>query len=365
MVNHSFFVITLFLSLLVMVKETRKKTPVKRTRYHPNIEDKMTIISYYEQLKSFKEVSKASEWSVSVCTRIIKRWIAEKSVARKRGQGDKRKTTPEQDRYIVLAVKRNRQITLEAIAKGIPGMKVSTRLVSRRINELSDLSSAWKHKCPFISNKNRIKRLAWCKERLTWTKEQWREILWSDESPFVLRYNRATRVWRTQSEKYERWAMSGTVKHDQKIMVWGCFSSLGVGNLHLIDGIMDKHQYRDILFNQMLPSARRLFGDSEWKFQEDNDPKHTSIVCKQFHVEHKTNRIDWPAQSPDLNPIENLWSILDQRCQDRSPNTKNELFACLAKEWKRLPISLLTNLVDSMPNRVAKVIERKGFSIDY
>ena len=148
-------------------------------------------------------------------------------------------------------------------------------------------------------------------------------------------------------------------------MVWGCFSSLGVGNLHLIDGIMDKHQYHNILFAQMLPSANRLFGDSDWKFQEDNDPKHTSKLCKEFHVQHATNRIDWPAQSPDLNPIENLWSILDERCKDRRPQSREELFEILQTEWNRLPVSLLTNLVDSMPRRVAEVIKRKCFSIDY
>ena len=348
-----------------MMKETPKKVQRQKVRYHPNVEDKMTIISYYKRLKDYREVSKASQWSLGVVGRVLKRWKEEKSTDRKPGQGRKRKTTARQDNFIVQQVKRNRQITLTNIVKNMPGTKVSTMLVSRRIFELTDISSKWKHKAPFISNTNRIKRLSWCRERLTWTKEQWRQILWSDESPFVLRYNRATRVWRTNSEKFQSWAMSGTVKHDQKIMVWGCFSSLGVGNLHLIDGIMDKHQYKSILENQMLPSARRLFGDSDWKFQEDNDPKHTSKVCKQFHVDNNTNRIDWPAQSPDLNPIENLWAILDQRCKDRNPKNKTELFACLYNEWNTLPISLLTNLVDSMPNRVQQVINNKGFSIDY
>ena len=348
-----------------MVKVTPKKPRMKRTRHHPNTEDKTTIISYYEQLKDYRKVSKASKWSYGVVQRIIKRWKEENSIARKPGQGRKRKTTSREDLYIVQQVKRNRQITLHELAKGFPGKNVSTKLVSRRINEKSELSSMWKHKAPFISNKNRIKRLKWCKERQTWTKEQWDQILWSDESPFVLRYNRATRIWRTRSERYERWAMRGTVKHDLKIMVWGCFSSLGVGNLHLIDGIMDKHQYHNILFAQMLPSANRLFGDSDWKFQEDNDPKHTSKLCKEFHVQHATNRIDWPAQSPDLNPIENLWSILDERCKDRRPQSREELFEILQTEWNRLPVSLLTNLVDSMPRRVAEVIKRKGFSIDY
>ena len=73
-------------------------------------------------------------------------------------------------------------------------------LVSRRINKNSELFSQQKYAPPFISNKNRIKRLKWCKERLTWMKEEQRQILWSDQSPFVLRYNRASRVWKAKSE---------------------------------------------------------------------------------------------------------------------------------------------------------------------
>jgi hypothetical protein len=128
-------------------------------------------------------------------------------------------------------------------------------LVSKRINENSELFSKWKHAAPFIINENRIKRLKWCNVRLTWMKEQLRQFFWSVESPFVLRYNWASRVWRAKSEKNESWVMRETVKHDQKIMVWSCFSSLGIGNLHLIDGIMDRFQYHTILETQMLPTG--------------------------------------------------------------------------------------------------------------
>jgi len=58
-----------------------------------------------------------------------------------------------------------------------------------------------KHAAPFISDKNQIKWLKRCKERQTWTKKQLRQIVWSDESPVVLKYNWATRVWRVKSEK--------------------------------------------------------------------------------------------------------------------------------------------------------------------
>ena len=199
-----------------MVKETPKKAKHSKRKYHPNLEDKMTIISYYEQLKKAAE---ASEWSYSFVQSVVKPWKDENSTAQKNGSGRPRKTSPKEYEYIVHQVKRSRQITLEKITIGCPKGKVSRILVSRRINENSELSTQWKHAAPYISNKNRIQRLKWCKESLTWTKEKWRQILWSDESPFALRYNRASRVRRAKSEKNETWVMKETVNHDQKIMV--------------------------------------------------------------------------------------------------------------------------------------------------
>ena len=82
---------------------------------------------------------------------------------------------------------------------------------------------------------------------------------------------------------------------------------------------------------------------------------------KRFHiVDNQIPTVDWPAQSPDLNPIENVWSILDQKCKDRRPNNEDELFQELQHAWNNLPVDLLTELVDSMPHRCAQVIAAKG-----
>jgi len=65
--------------------------------------------------------------------------------------------------------------------------------------------------------------------------------------------------------------MKGTVKHDDKIMVWGCFAAHGVGNLYLVDGIMESEQYKTILRTQFKPFAQRLFGGRDYTFQQDNE----------------------------------------------------------------------------------------------
>ena len=144
--------------------------------------------------------------------------------------------------------------------------------------------------------------------------------------------------------------------------MWGAFAANGVEKLHFINGIMDKFIYKDILMGPMLDSANNLFRGSDWILQEDNDPKHTAKVNIAWRQDNGINRMEWPAQSPDLNPIENLWHILNQKCKERRPNNAIELFQILEDAWKTLPVDLLRNLVDSMPRRCAAVLKSNGFA---
>jgi hypothetical protein len=215
---------------------------------------------------------------------------------------------------------------------------------------------------------NQKLRVKWAKNHLHWTVEQWRKVIWSDESPFVYRYNCRQKIWLIKGDILRANKFTGTVKHDKKINVWGCFSSHGVGKLHHIPGVMDKNVYHGILRRQLIPSGNILFPGStteDWTFQEDNDPKHTSQLCKNYLKEKKIDRMPWPAQSPDLNPIENLWAILNRDAATRKPQTDAELFTALETSWNMLDQSILEKLVDSMPRRCKMVIASRGLPIDY
>ena len=158
------------------------------------------------------------------------------SLVRTPGSGRPRKTTERQDRMIVRAIKINHDITGEEI-KEIVGLEdVSERTIRRRISELSDFKSYWKTKKPYISERNRAIRVAWARERVNWPLERWRKWVFSDESPFVLRFACRTRVWRTFNDRYAPWATKATVKHDKKVNLWGAFTAAGVGILHRIEG---------------------------------------------------------------------------------------------------------------------------------
>lgn len=247
------------------------------------------------------------------------------------------------------------------------GLSISPSTIKRRMNE-AGLKGCPACKKPFISDRNRMKRLAWAKEHVSWSTDDWSRVLYSDESPFVLRWKGRVMVWRRPNERYHPDCLQGTVKHDKKIMVWGCMSSKGVGDFIRIRGILVKEKYRQILIRHAVPSGKKLLGKG-FIFQQDNDPKHTAKIVKKYFENREKEGVlellDWPSQSPDLNPIENLWSILDNSVKDRKPSDESELFNILEDAWKRIDCKTLENLVFSMKRRCMAVITNRGYPTKY
>ena len=205
----------------------------------------------------------------------------------------------------MLVMKRRGDITVGEIQESADVKHISETTIRRRIKESGEFEYYRTMRKPYFNAKNRRRRVLFAEEHLNKPASWWRKIIWTDESPFVLRCNRRKRVIR-KKEKYEPFAMTGAVKHDKKINVWGCFTFHGVGDIHRIHGIMDQQVYRQILIHHMRPSAERLFPDGDFIFQQDNDPKYTARSVKEYLGHTGWSVLEWPAQSPDLNPIENL-----------------------------------------------------------
>lgn len=342
-----------------------KRGGIKKGSKHYSAEYKAYIVGLYNGNLTYRLVAEKESIPISTVHRFVKRFQENNTTGRKAGSGRPKKTSSSQDHNIVLAVRRNRSITSKELSKDLGLPNVSDILIRRQIREFSDLKSQYKVAKPFISSKNRRIRVKWCMDRLHYTKEQWRRFIFSDESPFVLRFNQKTRVWRNIEEKYLPWATTGTVKHDTKLMVWGCFAAAGVGNLYRVDGILDQFQYHRIIEEQLIPSAMKLFNNRNWTFQQDNDPKHTANSTKRLFNRLRVPIEDWPSQSPDLNPIENLWSQLNWQLRDRKCSNLNQLFEALQDGWNKLPVNYLIKLADSMPSRLNAVIDNKGYPTKY
>ena len=155
-----------------------------------------------------------------------------------------------------------------------------------------------------------------------------------------------------------------TVKYGGgKLLFWGCFGAYGVGKIIRIEGIMNANHYIDIIKSGYLTSLK------QWKktvrttiFMQDNDPKHKAKVTMEFFKSKKFQILEWPAQSPDLNPIENLWSILKRRLYNYQTRPRNldEQWERVQDVWNSISREQCNKLIESMPNRIQAVIKSKG-----
>ncbi len=151
-----------------------------------------------------------------------------------------------------------------------------------------------------------------------WRKRtQWSKVLFSDENKFCISFgNQGPRVWRKSGEAQIPCCLKSSVKFPQSVMIWAAMSSAGVGPLCFLKSTVNAAIYQEILEHFMLPSAEKLYGDADFIFQQDLAPAHTAKGTKSWFNDHGVTVLDWPANSPDMNPIENLWGIVKRKMRD-------------------------------------------------
>jgi predicted transcriptional regulator len=249
------------------------------------------------------------------------------------------------------------------------GEKVSVRTMQRALKK-EGIRSCIPRPKPLISAANRAKRLAFAQKYSHWTVYDWKRVVWSDESTFTqFQTSGWGRIWRTSDEEFHEDCIAATVKHSPSRMFWGCFSWASLGPIVPLSGSVTGSTHRETLEDYAIPTLKAYARQAKKKFvfQEDNAPVHTSKIAREFLKTQKVELLPWPAQSPDLNPIEELWSFVESGLRKRNPQPSNihELETMIAEEWNAVSQKLYRKLIKSMPRRIEAVINANGGHITH
>lgn len=248
---------------------------------------------------------------------------------------------------------------------------VSTSTIRRQLR--SDGNSAIvKKKRPRLLPRHRKARRDFISNgaKDTWDMDKWSNVIWSDETKINLHGSDGRQyVWKRPGEKLSDRLIQPTVKYGGgSIMIWGCMTYWGVGRIALVEGRMNANDYIEILDANLLPTIADLCAQpggprrNQVIFQQDNDSKHTSRAARAWFLKKNIKVLDWPPQSPDLNPIEHLWGHLKRRLRSypTAPSNVDELWERVKVEWANITPETCLNLIDSMPRRVAAVRKARG-----
>lgn len=323
-----------------------------------------------ERGDSYGMIAKKLSTTRGTISKVIAKYKQTGSVAEKERSGRPRKTTAREDRILVRTSLENRRLSAMDIREHIHNeyhINLGVRTVRKRLRE-AGLRGCVAAKKPLLSDANCAKRLRFAREHKNWTVNQWRKVLFSDESTYEL-FCGEKRVYvrRRVGERYKKECCVPTVKHGfGSLMVWGCISGFGIGRLHRCVGTVNQDQYIRILQEVMLPSSADLFGRrNQFIFMHDNAPCHKAKKVTGFLRQKQIQVFDWPPQSPDMNPIENVWEILFQKVKGTKPKNLDELWEGLQTQWNNIPQEKIDRLIESMPERMNKVIKAHGWNTKY
>ena len=219
---------------------------------------------------------------------------------------------------------------------------------------------------PLLTPEHMAARLQWAKNHESWTIDMWKRVSWTDAASFTTGAFGNVYVTRTAEEKYLPECLVPKFAGYSSAMAYGAISGVSKGPLILMEkdwGKVTAQVYTQRVlpqFYEHLREIERHVGFMRSILMEDGASIHTAKFTKAYHAYYGANRMTWPAHSPDLNPIENVWRLLKYRIGKRFPKTDAEVRQYLLEEWERLDLQDYMKYIESMPERCKAVIAANG-----
>ena len=152
-------------------------------------------------------------------------------------------------------------------------------------------------------------------------------------------------------------------KLSKKVNVWAAISNNGKSSIKTFTQNMDSEFYVEILMEKL--SEIKEIGGEDMMLQCDKDSKHVSKMVKEFYKKNKLNKMEWPSNSPDLNPIENVWVLMKRKINKHETKKISELIELVDTTWDEIDQEVIQNCIEFMASIVAECIKLKGDRIRY
>jgi transposase len=327
------------------------------------------IVKFRKKGLSYSEISRRTKLPVFT----VRKYCGEIKIKCKNNKGGRpRRLTDEICNKLIEGFDKNKHENLNdgrCLLKEKFNIEVTKQTVKNYLKR-KGLKCFIKRKKPFLTENHKIERLKFSEKYFDFNYQDWKKVIFSDECRFSLdNTNKKEFYWKKVADPLNEKHIKKTKKFGGgSIMTWGCLTSEGTGELVRLNGKIDSAKYIQVLRDDLIKTIDNFnFDLREVKFMQDNAPIHTAKSTMDWLKINKINVLDWPACSPDLNPIENLWEIIDQKIRKspEKPKTLDELWNIIKRIWYSIDKDKVRNLYLSMPNRINSCVEAKGSHIKY
>lgn len=335
-------------------------------RRHMNMETAARAVAMLQEGHSQRFVAISIGVSRRAIRNLWERYQETGSIDRRSGSGRARATTAQEDRYIRLTARRDRTITARALQNQLrqsTGRQVSDQTIRNRLHEDGQRSRLRVVRLK-LTRAHRAARLRFAREHLDWTMDNWRSVLFTDESKVKFYSDdRRVRVWRREGERFSEPCIHETDRFGgPSVMVWGGISLLGKTELVILDGgtVTAASYVERVVRPHIVPFSQRI--GANFVLMQDNARAHTARITQTALSDANISVLPWPAMSPDLNPIEHLWDQLKRSLKENysSVNSQEELINALKLCWEQIPEQNIVHLIESVPNRLRECVRSRG-----